>query len=175
MKKIFILTAFVLASISSHAQDVFKKGDNLATAQIGIGSGMALSATYEKGIVDNLFDGNASIGVGGYLGYMHDKDNYTVMSDEYGWKYNNIILGVRGNLHYQFIDRLDTYAGLMLGYEIVSSKAYGDTHTDVSASASGFAFSVHAGTRYYFTDNFAAGIEVGYGIAYANIGIAYKF
>ena len=41
--------------------------------------------------------------------------------------------------------------------------------------ASGFAFSLHLGTRYYFTDNFAAGIEIGYGVAYANIGVAYKF
>ena len=94
------------------------------------------------------------------------------------WDYNNIILGVRGNLHYEFVDRLDTYAGLMLGYEIVNSSSsvegYGESISG-DVDASGFAFSIHIGTRYYFTERFAAGIEVGYGVAYANVGVAYKF
>lgn len=180
MKKIFILAAFMLAFVSSQAQDVFKKGDNLIGAQVGIGKGLAISATYERAVVDNLFDGKGSIGVGGYLGYLHDKDSYTYSGYEVGWKYDDIILGARGNLHYQFIDRLDTYAGLMLGYEIVNAKAYGKesgggTITGTSADASGFAFSIHVGTRYYFTENFAAGVEVGYGVSYANVGVAYKF
>lgn len=179
MKKIFILAALMLASISSQAQEVFKKGDNLIGAQIGIGSGLGVSATYEKGVVDNLFDGMGSIGIGGYVGYLHDKDSYTIYDYETGWKYDDIILGVRGNLHYQFVDRLDTYAGLMLGYEIVSAKAYGKDdvtgYTDAEADASGFAFTIHAGARYYFTENFATGVEVGYGVSYANVGIAYKF
>lgn len=175
-----MLAVFILLSITSHAQDVFKKGDNLVGAQIGIGKGLAISGTYEKGVVDNLFDGNGSIGVGGYLGYLHDKDSYTYSGYEFGWKYDDIILGVRGNLHYQFIDRLDTYAGLMLGYEIVNAQSYGKESdggaiTDASAEASGFAFTIHLGTRYYFTENFAAGLEIGYGVSYANVGIAYKF
>lgn len=180
MKKIFILAAFMLAFVSSQAQDVFKKGDNLIGAQVGIGKGLAISATYERAVVDNLFDGKGSIGVGGYVGYLHDKDSYTYGGIEAGWKYDDIILGARGNLHYQFINRLDTYAGLMLGYEVVNAKAYGKgtgggTITEASADASGFAFSIHVGTRYYFTDNFAAGVELGYGVSYANVGIAYKF
>lgn len=175
------MAALMLASVTSQAQDVFKKGTNLVGAQIGIGSGLAVSATYEKGVVDNLFDGMGSIGVGGYVGYLHDKDTYNIgHGTEFGWKYDDIILGLRGNLHYQFINKLDTYAGLMLGYEIVNSKSYGKDYEDgyfsnTEAEASGFAFTIHIGTRYYFTDNFAAGIEVGYGVSYANVGIAYKF
>ena len=182
MKKIFILAAFMLAAVSSQAQDVFKKGDNLVGAQIGIGSGLAASVTYERAVVDNLFDGKGSIGVGGYLGYLHDKDSYKMEGFEAGWKYDDIIVGARGNLHYQFIDRLDTYAGLMLGYEIVNAKVYGKgfdgesmTGLNADADASGFAFSIHVGTRYYFTENFAAGVELCYGVSYANVGIAYKF
>lgn len=185
MKKIFVLALFMLVVSVSNAQDVFKKGDNLIGAQVGIGNGLAVSATYEKCVVDKLFDGFGSIGVGGYLGYAHDKDEYQYNLGEYGgyeagWKYDDIILGVRGNLHYQFVKRLDTYAGLMLGYEIVNAKSYGkgiDEFASVvgEAEASGVAFSIHIGTRYYFTENFGAMIEVGYGVAYANVGLAYKF
>lgn len=180
MKKMFVLALFMLAVTVSHAQEVFKKGDNLIGAQVGVGDGLAVSATYEKCVVDKLFDGLGSIGLGGYLGYSHDKDKYTFWGYEAGWKYDDIILGVRGNLHYQFVKRLDTYAGLMLGYEIVNAKSYGkdfdeSSFAEAEAEASGIAFSIHLGTRYYFTENFGAMIEVGYGVAYANIGLSYKF
>lgn len=179
--KHFLLLVAVLAIISTaaSAQETFSKGDNLITGQIGIGSGLAVSATYENCVKSGLFaTEKGAIGVGGYVGYSHYSDSYSGYGVHSDWNYNNIILGVRGNLHYEFIDRLDSYAGLMLGYEIVNSNhdvdtEYGDFSGDVDAS--GFAFSIHIGTRYYFTDRFAAGIEVGYGVAYANVGVAYKF
>lgn len=178
------VTTLALMAATTQAQETFSKGDNLVSGQIGIGSGLAVSATYENCVKSGLFaTEKGSIGVGGYVGYLHYSDNYTTggyYGDTYkaDWSYNNIILGVRGNLHYEFIDRLDSYAGLMLGYEIVNSSSSikgGGESISGNADASGFAFTLHLGTRYYFTDNFAAGIEVGYGVAYANVGIAYKF
>ena len=66
----------------------------------------------------------------------------------------------------------------MLGYEIVKAKAitegYDEKYTG-SADGSGIGFSIHVGGRYYFTDNFGAFAEVGYGIAYANLGVSLKF
>lgn len=72
---------------------------------------------------------------------------------------------------------MDTYAGAMLGYNIVSSKYYGDNEYSSSSKASGSAltYSVFAGARYYFKDNLAVFAEVGYGIAALELGIAYKF
>ena len=80
------------------------------------------------------------------------------------------------------IDRLDTYAGAMLGYEIVNTKNYGrsnDPNFDyshfINVDGSGMTFSLHLGARYYLTDNLAANIELGYGVAFANLGLSYRF
>lgn len=179
--KHFLLSVVALASISAaaNAQETFSKGDNLVTGQIGIGSGLAVSATYENCVKSGLFaTEKGALGVGGYVGYSHYSDSFSGYGVRSEWDYNNIILGVRGNLHYEFVDRLDTYAGLMLGYEIVNSSSsvegYGEAISG-DVDASGFAFTIHLGTRYYFTDHFAAGIEIGYGVSYANVGVAYKF
>lgn len=186
MKHFLLLpAALILMTATVQAQETFSKGDQLISGQIGIGSGLAVSATYENCVKSGLFTTEkGSIGVGGYVGYLHYSDNYSTGGSYYGdtyktdWNYNNIILGVRGNLHYEFIDRLDSYVGLMLGYEIVNSSSSvkgGGESISGDFDTSGFAFSLHLGTRYYFTDNFAAGIEIGYGVAYANVGVAYKF
>lgn len=173
----------MLIGMAAQAQETFSKGDNLVGVQLGIGDGLAISGTYENCVKSGLFaTEKGSVGVGGYLGYLHY--NNTAGGDYYGdvykseWNYNNIIIGARGSLHYEFIDRLDSYAGLMLGYEIVNysnSVKGGGELISGELDSNGLAFSLHVGTRYYFTDNFAAGIEVGYGVAYANLGVAFKF
>lgn len=178
MKKVLLFFAFIMSALTIQAQDVFKKGDNMVSASVGVGSGIPVAVSYERGIVDNLFDGNGSIGLGGYLGYYSDKDEINYEGIKAGWKYNDIMIGVRGNLHYQFVEKLDTYAGLMLGYEIVKAKAitegYGEKYTG-SADGNGIGFAIQVGARYFFTDNFGAFAEVGYGIAYASLGVSLKF
>ncbi len=183
MKKLLLFIVLVAISLSAHAQDVFMKGDNLIGAKIGIGNGLAASATYEKCIVDGLFNnGNGAIGIGGYLGYAHDKEEISEQGITAGCKYNDIIIGVQGNLHMQFVDRLDTYAGAMIGYEIVNANNYGrsddpdfDYSHSIDVNGSGMTFSLHLGARYYLTDNLAANVELGYGVAFANIGLSYRF
>ena len=44
-----------------------------------------------------------------------------------------------------------------------------------NASSSGLSIAWFAGARYYFSDNFAVMAEIGYGVAYLNLGIALKF
>jgi hypothetical protein len=50
---------------------------------------------------------------------------------------------------------------------------YGDE--DYSGSSSGIRWAWFVGGRYYFKENFAAMLELGYGVAYINLGIALKF
>lgn len=181
MKKHFLplLLVFVLA-LSANAQNTtFMEGDKVLNLGLGIGSTLytgnaygstvpPLSASIEFSVVDELFDENSSIGVGGYLGYAGY--NYNVIGTDYG--FNNIILGGRGALHYQFIDNLDTYAGLLLGYRVVnwnSNDQFG------SAASGGFISAFYVGGRYYFSENLAGMLELGYGIAYLNIGVALRF
>jgi hypothetical protein len=135
-----------------------------------------LSISYERGIIDNLFDDKSSLGVGAYLGYAGNKSELTSGGTVFGWKYNYTIFGVRGALHYQLVDKLDTYAGLMLGYNSVSSSYYGTNDVaGTAATASGLGWSLFLGGRYYFSDNIGAFAELGYGIAYLQLGVTFKF
>lgn len=179
-KRILPLFLAFLFAIAAEAQNTtFSEGDKVLNVGLGIGSTLytgsaygssvpPLSASLEFNVVDEVFDEFSSIGVGGYLGYAGY--NYNFGGSDYG--FNNIILGARGALHYQFIDQLDTYAGLMLGYRTVSWKSNDQFG---SAASGGFISSFYVGGRYYFNDNIAALLELGYGIAYLNIGVAFKF
>ncbi len=72
------------------------------------------------------------------------------------------------------VDKLDTYAGVLLGYNIVSVKDIGTTQIGYSSNGSSGIFSAYVGGRYYFNDKFAGMVELGTGIAYLNLGIAVK-
>ena len=183
MKK-FILPFIVIALfvMQGNAQNAFNKGDKVVNLSVGFGNSLysgagysnqtpAIAGSFELGIKDELFDAKSSLGVGAYAGYTGSKYTY---GPGYGWKYTDIIIGARGAVHYQFIEKLDTYAGVMLGYDIVSVKNFGTGTFGTSASASRFKFDAFIGGRYYFSDRFALLLELGSGIAYGNIGIAIK-
>jgi hypothetical protein len=171
----FFIAFFALCRFS-YAQDatVFAKGDKVVSASIGFintthtGTGwkgvtLPISLAGEYGIVDGLIDGNASIGVGVDFGYARFKYNSKLSS----YKYSDVILGIRGGFHYQFVDKLDTYAGLLFGYNIVSG--------DGIYASSEPIWGGYVGARYYFSDNFAALAEIGNSVALINLGVAYKF
>jgi hypothetical protein len=141
------IAAVMMSAVSANAQ-TFAKGDNVASAAIGFGgyySGSwysegsrlpVISLYYERGIVDNLWDEKSSIGIGGMLGYTSFK--YDGIG---GFKTSHTTIGVRGALHYQFIDKLDTYTGLFLGYDIVSWKWTDSSYSGTKNAASAFDYS----------------------------------
>lgn len=167
-------------------ESTFNKGDNVINLGIGIGSYYGtgtynsttvppISISYERGIVDSVFD-KVVIGVGAYLAYTSYKWNYNYANYDYGWKYSNIVFGAKGTFHYPLIEKVDTYAGLLLGYNILSSKSYGSAgEYDYSPDSGSLAFSINVGGRYYFSENFSAFIEFGYGISILTLGISTKF
>ena len=173
---VFLLPLFLDAPLAAQ-ESTFAKGDKVLNLGIGFGSSYyssfytshmpAISASFEVGVIDGILD-KGSIGVGGYIGYSSAKySNY--------WKTSNFLIGARGSFHYPLANKLDTYTGLQLGYNIFSTKYY-DTYSGAfNASSSGLAYAWFAGARYYFSDKFAGMIEVGYGIAYLNLGVAIKF
>lgn len=183
-KKLFLLAAVVFASAQIHAQEsTFLKGDKVLNLGLGLGSTLysgsyytgqipPISASLEFGLVDELIE-KGVFGVGPYVGYSSYKYEY----QGWGWKYSNIIIGVRGSFHYPLVDKLDTYAGVLLGYNIASSKEFGDPIPgyDYSYASGGIAWSGYIGGRYFFTDALSAMLELGYGIAWLNIGLGLKF
>lgn len=185
MKKIILSFFSMLVVVTVSAQS-FNKGDKVLNAGIGLGSTLysgsgykttipPLSVSFEYGIIDNLFDEKSSIGVGGYFGYTASKYEYNIASYNYEHKYTSAIIGARGSFHYAFVEKLDTYTGLSLGYNIVSSKADNNNTGSFSAESSALYLGWYAGARYYLTESFAVMGELGYDIAYLNIGVAFKF
>ena len=185
MKTKHVLLLLIVFSIHLPGKtQTFLPGDMVINLGLGIGSNFysgtgyttgfpPLSGTFEYGLNEL---GPGVLGIGGYLGYTSYKWKATTSGSTYGWKYSSLIIGARGNYHYNFLESLDTYAGLMLGVNIVGSKATGDWPTgyDFSANSTGFIWAFYIGGRYYFTDSFAAMLELGYGIAWLNIGVAFK-
>lgn len=145
-----------------------------------------LSVSVEYGITDD-------ISIGGYLGFTGASYNFSgwencgkgngngqYYTDTYKWSY--FILGARGAYHFgRFIkvDKLDVYAGLMLGddfahYSYSTTSTCPDHIRYSSPTYGGFVFSVYGGARYRFTDHVGVFGELGYGIAYLNIGLNLK-
>jgi len=192
-----IAMAFTFSGMAYGQQaPAFKKGDNVINLGVGIGSTLGgsgyetsippISLSYELGFIDGLMDNKASIGLGAYGAYTANKwetefPSFTGGAPvKYGYEYTYIIVGARGTFHYLFANKLDSYAGLMLGYNIVGSEFYCDDDSiknliTTSATASGIGFAGFVGARYYFTESLAALAEVGYGVAYLNLGLAFKF
>jgi hypothetical protein len=187
MKKSIILKAFfvflfVLSFSKVMNAQLFSKGDKVINLGIGVptylgGNGYStriplISGSFDYGLFDGLLDDKASIGVGGYLGYTANRFEYT---GNRGYDFSYLIFGPRASFHYNPIDKLDTYGGLLLGYNFVGSSSYGDeTQLIKPANKSGFIPALYVGARYYLTGNIAAFAEIGYGVSLIEVGISFK-
>ena len=170
-KLVSLIVLFTVFGISASFSQTFEKGDKLLN--LGVGLGSQFMASGAKGTppvgVSLEFGVSDKISVGAYGGYAGAKVE-TMVGD---WKYNYIIVGGRGSYHFDFgVENLDPYAGVMLGYNIASVST--DTNLP-TASAGGFLWGAHAGARYFFSPKVGAFAEVGYGIAWLNVGLAFKF
>jgi len=171
---VVFLTLFGFSWGTSAQTDAFNKGDMMINGGVGIGNYISyahfsnkilpISGSFEYGVTD-LFDGKGGIGVGGYLAY-------TSFGDTEGKNVNasDLIIGPRGIFHYQFVENLDTYAGLMVGYDVKSFP-----RSDYNLPGSEFYTSWFIGARYYITKNIAVFGELGYGVSPLQLGLCYKF
>ncbi len=186
-KKLLLLVAvFCFLGIGVKAQDVFHKGDIVANLQVGIGAHSNFniafpptSLTVDFGAFDNLIQGkNGSVGIGAYVGMANYHNKKVIENVGIKENYFEMCFGVRGNFHYQFVEKLDTYAGIMLGLYADKYKYTEEFQGETlltKASGVGFAHSEYIGARYYFSDEFAVNAELGYGMSFLSIGVSYKF
>jgi hypothetical protein len=183
MKKLFAITAMVLFSFAGlQAQEsMFNLGDKVINLGIGFGSTLysgtfysrgipPVSVSYEQAIKDEIFE-KGVIGVGGWLGYTSYKYDY----QGWGYNYSSVIIGALGAFHYPLLDKLDTYFGIGLGYNIASSKEFGTYQGwNYSATSGGVVVAGMFGARYYFGEKFAAFAQFGYGVSYLTFGVSIK-
>ena len=179
MKKFLLAVLVFIGSLGvANAQEIASKGTSMVNLGIGLGyrfggsmSVPPLSVAYDYSLKSGLIDGNGAITLGGYLAYTSANYSYWAQSTTASYT----VLGVRGMFHYQFVPKLDTYAGLMLGYHFtsVSSTAPAE-HYESSIAASAFDMGVILGARYFFTPRIGAFTELGYSLPYWNLGVTFK-
>jgi len=157
MKKLFLLSLIVVLGLSLKAQEpIFLKGDKVANLGVGLEAWrLPLSLSYEVGIMDGIAE-KGSIGVGGYVG---GSLNWYSSYDPF-----SILVGARGAFHYPFIEKLDTYIGLSLGYD-----SYWQSYYSRFLRLGGF-----IGARYELGQKFNVFGELGSGLGYVTVGISVK-
>ena len=185
-KNVLLFAVFMMSSslIFSQAFDKSVHGINVGiglgnTGYIGAGySGFipSISASYEYGIV-TIPMGSELTGVvsaGGFLGWSTAKYAWSHWNDVH-YVYTTFIFGARGNYHFIFHDKLDTYAGVWLGYRLVNGNwtGSGQTPSDWSAHASSVSGGAYVGARWLFTDSFGVWAELGYLVSIMNFGVAF--
>ncbi len=189
-KTLLIVAVLFLCFNSMKAQDVFNKGAIAVNANIGLsnysyGYGLLnssvglppISASLDVGVIDGLIADRASVGIGGYVGFATYSYKYY---DYYQEKMTRMCFGARGTFHFQLTEKLDTYAGVMLGlytygYKYSYNPAY-SYYNDYSVrdNYSDFAFSSFIGARWYMSKNFGFNAELGYGFTYISAGITFR-
>lgn len=175
LKTTVVAALFATTAFTTNAQ-VYEQGSKILNVGLGIGSTFVgtglestlppIGASFEYGVTDK-------ISAGAYLGYAAAKQDVPFWGE---YKYTYLIMGARGSYHFELLDtdKFDTYAGLMLGYNKASVKI-DKAGAPAGATAGGFLVGGHLGLRYMFTDNLGAFAELGYGIAYLQLGVTAKF
>lgn len=182
-KQILILIALSLiisnnVSAQNNHPSLFNNNSKHLRVGVGLNSyGIPIEISYDRGFKQTLFGvEKLNLGLGGYLGYYGYKDKIGVGTNgsEFGYKYSHIVIGARGLFHYPLIPKIDTYAGLMLGYNIASANFYGNGIDPGNASAGGLSFGGVIGARYQFNTKWGMYAEAGYSISYLSVGMVYS-
>jgi hypothetical protein len=181
MRKLLLSLVIAASSLAANAQH-FDKGAKFFHVGVGVVSPYAYSgskmgvppvhASLEVGVTDK-------IGIGGLIGYTSAKYESAWLSGKYSWNFSYLIIGARGNYHFYQDDKFDVYGGAMLGYNVASAKFESTDKTleqyVTEPKAGGVAFGAYAGARYFFKENSALFAELGYSIAWINLGYCAKF
>lgn len=174
MKKLLysLGTTLCLALVSTPVSAQYAQGQSDINLGVGFVSsfGLPISVSYDYAYSDK-------ISIGGIFSYASSSEDFGFGGFAYSWNYTYMIVGARGMYHFDFVDNMDTYAGVLLGYNIASAKFDGDPALEAlvtEPSVGGLAWGITAGARYHFTDNLGAFAELGYGVSVINVGLTYK-
>ena len=178
MKRLSLLVLLV-ALFSYGFSQPFVKGDNVIGFGLGVGTPIYSGkyykmwippsyVSYERGITKKL--GIGSIGVGGWIGITGSK--YEIGND--GFKYLYTTICARAAYHFELVEKLDIYAGVMSGFMTTSYSNIGDPGIDPEKDAH-MRTSIYGGIRYYVSPKFALTAEATHNIYYLTIGLAFKF
>ena len=168
MKSLLAVVVVMTIYVAQPAQAQYSINSFLIGPTIGVGGwggSLVLGANGEKAIIDAGKVGPGMVGLGARLDYASYGDAY--------WTYTIIAFGVFAQYHMQFGDdhKWDPYAGIGLGYEHWGVSGTASTLLYGYAGASGIYTAFDAGIRYFFSPNFAARAQLGFGLALLSLGV----
>jgi hypothetical protein len=187
---IALLTAsIILLSVSAKAQS-FEMG----TSAINLGIGFGYSYGYESGagvsqtpVISGSYEygvtklGPGTLGLGAQIAYQGASYSYTENSYNVSDNWTATLFGIRGIYHPDFCNgkNYDVYGALQLSYDhfgfSYTTNDPNPSYRPTVVSASSFYPYIIIGGRYYFTDNIGVWAELGYDLAYFNLGLSIKF
>ncbi len=181
MKKVLFFFTLLVAMTNLNAQNISKRqiDVNAGIGLLNVYTGAGVSSTIPPLSIAADYAITDKITIGGLVGFSTGKsDRISFFDGTYAeWKYSYILVGARGAYHFDISSKMDTYAGLTLGYIVVSSDM---TSNDPylanlsAASASGIGWAVFAGARYHLNEKWGLFGELGYGISVLTIGATMK-
>jgi hypothetical protein len=185
IKERFFVLCIICLSVSVHTNaqvdgnSVAQKGDfnlGLAIGMPAVSGWNAVMPTVSTDIswvflsefIDTkTFGKNGSVDLGVYYGFSaYQQDNLAGSIGDPKLQYHSVLL--RSAFHFQFLNKLDTYAGIMSGVNI---RSYSNNSSDKS-----FAYNLYAGARYYFSPKFAVKMELIEDFSpWISVGVNFRF
>jgi len=153
------------------------------TPEIGAGLHLgyftAKTPKFEEATVTSIVDQLGTIvGDLGLCGLLFECDTITEVRDGGYDKYTVVTPGIRLAYHQRVVENLDTYGSVVLGYNIIRSQRNGGNSLDLTQYTNQIptiAYFTSVGARYYFSPQWAAYGEVGYGtMTVVNLGLTYR-
>jgi hypothetical protein len=174
-------------ALGDDENSVFPRGCALANLGIGVGNlywgsgygnALAIAPTLDIDVAITNKLGIGNIGIGGTVSYSSSTYN-----DGYNnYKFTGILVGLRASYHFMFNidalkDKLDPYAGVLLGYIITNNPSYANDsyYNEYGTKSNAFQPGIFAGAHYYFVTHFGVFAELGYnGFSIFTLGITIK-
>ncbi len=191
MNKFYLFLA--MAMLSSTA--IFAQPLTYAEHSVSIGLGVpaisnydyssrtpALTAIYEYGFSDKL--GIGYVGGGALMSFASADYNYRYLDIPFTNEYNYLVIGPRAAYHFDMVEitgdsfwsNIDVYGGMFLGIRFQSYKYTNHiSETKEEDNKSKLATDIFTGIRYSLHDQIGAFAELGYGVAYLNLGVNIRF
>lgn len=184
---IFFATLLMVASMTQSitASSSFKNSYENASWLLSPGIGLGLGGFYGSTSIPPIsiaLDRQTEIGseklpfsFGGYAAYSSSSENFASVK----FSYSYIIVGARGLFYFNRwvkVSNLDLYAGLLIGYNIVTVSSSSPL-LGYSVGASALVATALAGARYYLSQNIGIFGELGFGSGYGalTVGMTFKF
>ena len=154
---------------------VFLKGDHVVNLGFAAGQDWyqyydkttfpRILFAYENCIKENLFDNRSFLGIGGFVGGTATKSSFVDAKQSF------LTIGARSSVHYLFVNKLDSYAGVLIGTRIIKESSVNYSYSDNE-----LALSINIGARYYLIEQGAVYVELGLGtFNYSSLGISFRF